>query len=329
MAEPAGLSDDGALGDDGALSGAAPDLHARVHDWHDWLAHERRASPHTLAAYSRDLLDFLVFQAVHGGGPLTLAGLDALAPADFRAWLSRRNARGVGQASNARALSALRSFLRWLQKRELIEGKAIAGLRTPRRPKTLPKALTAGEAREALELVAELSPSDWLGKRDAAVLLLLYGCGLRIGEALSLTRAEAPAQGQQSLRVIGKGRKERLVPLLKVVRQAIADYLAACPFAMPPEGPLFLGARGGPLGPRVIQKRMQQMRALLGLPEDATPHALRHSFATHLLAGGGDLRAIQELLGHASLSTTQRYTAVDAAALLQVYDKAHPRASGG
>ena len=322
MAEPAGLTDEA------APSGAAPDLHARVLDWHDWLAHERRASPHTLTAYSRDLFDFLAFQLEHRGDALTIAGLDALAPGDIRAWLSRRNSRGVSHNSNARALSALRSFLRWLQKRGLIEGRAIAGLRTPRRPKSLPKALTAGEAREALDSVAELSAVDWLGKRDAAVLLLLYGCGLRIGEALSLTRAEAPAPGQQSLRVLGKGRKERLVPLLPLVTQAIADYLAACPYAQPPGGPLFLGARGGALGPRIIQKRMQQLRGLLGLPQEATPHALRHSFATHLLAGGGDLRAIQELLGHASLSTTQRYTAVDAAALLQVYDKAHPRAGG-
>ena len=322
MAEPASLTEVG------ALTGAAPDLHARVLEWQDWLAHERRASPHTVAAYARDLFDFLAFQAEHRGGLVTLSRLDALTPADTRAWLSRRNRRGVGQASNARALSALRSFLRWLQKRELIEGRAIAGLRTPRQPKSLPKALTAGEAREAVESVGELSQADWLGKRDAAVLLLLYGCGLRIGEALSLTRAEAPEKGQQSLRVLGKGRKERLVPLLPVVTQAIADYLTACPHAAAPEAPLFLGARGGALGPRIIQKRMQQLRVLLGLPQDATPHALRHSFATHLLAGGGDLRAIQELLGHASLSTTQRYTAVDAAALLQVYDKAHPRAGG-
>lgn len=323
MAEPARVTAEG------ALTGAAPDLHARFLEWQDWLAHERRASPHTLVGYARDLFDFLAFQAEHRGGLVTLSRLDALSPADTRAWLSRRNSRGVGQASNARALSALRSFLRWLQKHELIEGRAITGLRTPRQPKSLPKALTAGEAREAVETVGELSQADWLGKRDAAVLLLLYGCGLRIGEALSLTRDAAPKKSQQSLRVLGKGRKERLVPLLPVVTQAIADYLAACPHAVPPEGPLFLGARGGALGPRIIQKRMQQLRALLGLPQDATPHALRHSFATHLLAGGGNLRAIQELLGHASLSTTQRYTAVDAAALLQVYDKAHPRAGGG
>ena len=320
MAEPAGLSDGG------ALTGAAPDLHDRVLEWHDWLAHERRASSHTLTAYSRDIFDFLTFQAEHGGAALSLSRLDALTPADLRAWLSRRNSRGVGASSNARALSALRSFLRWLQKRELIEGRAIAVLRTPRRPASVPKALTVAEARETLDSVAELSQLDWLGKRDAAVLLLLYGCGLRIGEALSLTRAEAPVAGQEALRVIGKGNKERLVPLLPLVTAAIEDYLAACPLAVAPEGPLFLGARGGALGPRIIQKRMQQLRGLLGLPPDATPHALRHSFATHLLAGGGDLRTIQELLGHASLSTTQRYTAVDAAALLQVYDKTHPRA---
>ena len=313
----------------GGTTGAAPDLQALVASWHDWLAHERRLSPHTLAGYGRDLADFLAFEAEHCGGPLSLKRLDALTAADLRAWLARRRARGVGHGSNARALSALRGFLRWLQRQALIEGCAIAGLRTPRRSPPLPKALTAAEAGEAVEVVAELSDEDWIGKRDTAVLLLLYGCGLRIGEALSLTAGDCPAPDQEVLRVLGKGRKERLVPLLPVVREALAAYRAACPFALPAEGPLFLGARGSPLSPRIVQKRMQALRALLGLPEGATPHALRHSFATHLLAGGGDLRTIQELLGHASLSTTQRYTAVDAAALLQVYDKAHPRSRGG
>ena len=308
-----------------ALTAAAPDLQALVGEWHDWLAHERRVSPHTLDAYGRDLCDFLAFEAGHCGQPLTIRSLDALRPADLRAWLAKRNARGVGHGSNARALSALRGFLRWLQRRDLIEGRAIAGLRTPRQPKPVPKALTAAEAGETVEVVAELSDEDWIGKRDSAVLLLLYGCGLRIGEALSLTREQSPKPNQDVLRVIGKGRKERLVPLLPVVREALADYLASCPFELPPEGPLFVGARGGPLNPRIIQKRMQELRGLLGLPSGATPHALRHSFATHLLARGGDLRAIQELLGHASLSTTQRYTAIDAAALLQVYDRSHPR----
>ena len=304
---------------------AAPDLQSRVAEWQAWLAHERRLSPHTLDAYSRDLADFLAFEAEHRGQALSLRRLDALSAGDLRAWLAGRNRRGVGHGSNARALSALRGFLRWLQRRDLIEGRAIAGLRRPRRERPVPKALTAAEAGEAVEVVSELSDKDWIGKRDGAVLLLLYGCGLRIGEALSLRRADCPSLDQEVLRVIGKGRKERLVPLLPIVRQALADYLAACPYALSAEGPLFIGARGGALNPRIIQKRMQELRALLGLPEGATPHALRHSFATHLLAGGGDLRAIQELLGHASLSTTQRYTSIDAAALLKVYDKAHPR----
>jgi integrase/recombinase XerC len=202
-------------------------------------------------------------------------------------------------------------------------------VRTPRLPQAVPKALTAAEATEALDAVGELSDEPWIAKRDTAIVALLYGCGLRLGEALSLNRGEAPhvAEGRTgSLTVTGKGRKQRVVPVLPAVSAAIADYLEACPYAGGPDQPLFRGARGGRLNPRIVQGKLQRLRALLGLPESATPHALRHSFATHLLAGGGDLRAIQELLGHASLSTTQRYTDVDAAALLAVYDKAHPRA---
>ena len=305
---------------------AQADLLAAIEDWQTWLRHERRASQHTLAAYGRDLADFLRFEAEHLGGAPDLDGLGGLRAADLRAWLASRSARGLQRSSNARALSVIRSFFRWLQRRGLCENAAVTVFRSPRLPGSVPKALTAAEAGEAVATVEELSDDDWIGKRDAAVLLLLYGCGLRIGEALGLTRAEAPAAGQETLVVTGKGDKQRLVPLLPVVTEALRAYLAACPYPLPPEGPLFLGARGGPLRARIIQQRLQSLRALLGLPESATPHALRHSFATHLLASGGDLRAIQELLGHASLSTTQRYTAVDAAHLLKVYDKAHPRA---
>ncbi len=305
---------------------AQPDLLAVIEDWQGWLRDERRASPHTLEAYSRDLIDFFAFEAGHLGGPPALAELEALRPADVRAWLAARMGRGLERSSNARALSVVRNFFRWLQRQGLAENPAVIATRAPKVPQSVPKALSATEAGDAVEHVAALAAEDWVGKRDTAVLLLLYGCGLRIGEALSLTRAEAPAPGHDSLRVLGKGRKERIVPLLPVVVAAVQDYLAACPFALAPDGPLFRGARGGPLRARILQQRMQALRRLFGLPESATPHALRHSFATHLLAGGGDLRAIQELLGHASLSTTQRYTAVDAAHLLHVYEKAHPRA---
>ena len=307
-------------------AGAAPDLAAAVVDWQAWLRDEKRASPHTCAAYRRDLAHFLAFLTEHLGAVPALADLAALRSADFRAWLAQRAGAGLQRSSTARALSTLRGFFRWLKRRELVDNAALASLRTPKVPKAVPKALTAAEAEEAIATVGELSDDDWTGKRDCAVLLLLYGCGLRIGEALGLNRGMAPKPGQDSLLVTGKGNKQRMVPLLPVVTEAITDYLAACPFAQQKDSPLFLGKRGGALSARRVQERLQELRLLLGLPESATPHALRHSFATHLLAGGGDLRAIQELLGHASLASTQRYTEVDVAGLLEVYDRAHPRA---
>ncbi len=308
------------------LIAAAPDLQAALRDWQAWLREEKRASPHTCLAYQRDLAHFLAFTAEHLGQAPALADLARLSTGDFRAWLAARAGAGLQRTSTARALSSLRGFFIWLKRRGLAENTALAALRTPKVPKAVPKALTAAEAEEAIATVAELSDDDWIGKRDCAVLLLLYGCGLRIGEALGLTRAMAPKPGQDSLLVTGKGNKQRMVPLLPVVREAITDYLAACPYPQDGDAPLFLGKRGGPLGPRLVQQRMRDLRLLLGLPESATPHSLRHSFATHLLAGGGDLRAIQELLGHASLASTQRYTEVDVAGLLEVYDRAHPRA---
>jgi integrase/recombinase XerC len=307
------------------LTGAAPDLTAAIADWQAWLSDEKRASPHTCLAYRRDLAHFLAFLAGHRGGAVGLADLGALATADFRAWLAARAAAGLKRTSTARALSTLRGFFRWLKRRGLADNLALASLRTPKVPKAVPKALSAAEAEEVVTTIAELSDDDWIGKRDTAVMLLLYGCGLRIGEALGLTRGMAPRRGQEALVVTGKGNKQRMVPLLPVVTAAIADYLAACPFAQQKDAPLFLGKRGGPLTARRVQQRMQDLRSLLGLPESATPHALRHSFATHLLAAGGDLRAIQELLGHASLASTQRYTEVDVAGLLDVYDRAQAR----
>ena len=310
---------------------AAADLAAGIQDWQRWLRHERRASPHTLAAYRRDLASFLAFLAAHLGKPACLADLDALARADFRAWLAARGAAGLQASSTARALSVVRNFFRFLARHKRITTAVLGTVRTPRLPRAVPKALTAGEAIEAVAAAAEADGAPWIAKRDTAILALLYGCGLRLGEALALNRREAPrTRGDEtaSLVVTGKGRKQRAVPVLPGVAAAVEDYLAACPFGGDGDAPLFRGARGGRLSPRLVQLRLEHLRARLGLPDTATPHALRHSFATHLLAGGGDLRAIQELLGHASLSTTQRYTEVDSAALLAVYDRAHPRARG-
>lgn len=304
---------------------AAPDLADAIARWQGWLAEERRASAHTVAAYGRDLAGFLDFLTAHLGEVPSLASLSALTVADFRAYLARRAADALERSSTARALSVLRGFFRFLDRRKLAHNAALAALRTPKLPKSLPKALSAEEAENALDTVEELARQPWVGKRDLALLTLLYGCGLRLSEALGLARREAPLT-PGTLTIIGKGRKQRQVPVLPAVAEAIADYVAVCPHRLAPEDPLFVGVRGARLHPRLVQGKLQELRALFGLPERATPHALRHSFATHLLAGGGDLRAIQELLGHASLSTTQRYTAIDAARLVAVYDEAHPRA---
>jgi integrase/recombinase XerC len=304
---------------------AAPDLLAAIEAWRSWLANERRASPHTLAAYARDLACFLDFLAEHTGEQPALASFAALGATDIRAFLARRAAANVTRSSTARGLSVLRNFFRFLDRRGLVRNAALASVRTPRRAVLVPKALSVDDAARSLEAVAEFASEPWIARRDAAILTLLYGCGLRLAEALSLTRRAAPlAPG--AMTILGKGGKQRVVPVLPAVAEAVAAYLASCPYRTAPDEPMFVGARGGPLSPRIVQRQMARVRGLLGLPEGATPHALRHSFATHLLAGGGDLRAIQELLGHASLSTTQRYTAVDAARLGAVYDRAHPRA---
>jgi len=292
--------------------------------WRAWLAVEKRCSDHTLAAYTRDLTAFLAFSGRHLGEPASLAHLSAMRLGDFRAWLAARRADGLTATSNARALSTLRGFFHWLDRRGLAHNAQISALRTPKLPKALPKPLAVADAVHAVADVGALSEEPWIAARDVAVLTLLYGCGLRIDEALSLNRDVLPLR--ESLTVIGKGRKQRIVPVLPAVKSAIEHYVARCPYQPKPEGPLFLGARGARLRPEIVQGQMRKLRVALGLPDTATPHALRHSFATHLLAGGGDLRAIQELLGHASLSTTQRYTGVDAERLIEVYEKAHPRA---
>jgi integrase/recombinase XerC len=306
---------------------AAPDLQDALGLWLSWLSHERRVADLTRAAYMRDIGQFLSFLTRHQGELPRLASLSALSRGDFRAWMAARQAEGIEARSLARSLSALKNLFRFLGRRGLAANGAIATLRAPKLLRAVPKPLTVGEAMETVDAVASLQDVDWIGKRDAAILMLLYGAGLRIGEALSLNRRDVPMTGEaRTLAVTGKGRKTRIVPLLPEVLTAVRDYLAACPWGGTGSDPLFMGAKGGRLSPRLIQKAMQSLRLALGLPETATPHALRHSFATHLLGAGGDLRAIQELLGHASLSTTQRYTDVDAQHLLQVYQSAHPRA---
>jgi integrase/recombinase XerC len=302
----------------------ADDLRAAIGLWQGWLAGERRASPHTLAAYGRDLAFFLDFLAEHQGGLPDLGAIDRLRPADFRAYLARRCGDDLARSSLARLLSTLRGFVRFLNRRGFTSTTALAALRGPKLPNSVPKPLAVDDAAATLDAAKNRGSGGWQGRRDAAVLALLYGCGLRLSEALGLDRGAAPFG--EALRITGKGGKERVLPVLPVVRAAVDAYLAICPYPLDKDGPLFVGARGGPLGPRHVQRRMTALRRHLGLPETATPHALRHSFATHLLAGGGDLRAIQELLGHLSLSTTQRYTQVEAERLIAVYERAHPRA---
>ena len=304
---------------------AKPDLLDAIAEWQSWLTSERRASPHTIAAYGRDLALFLDFLGQHQGGLPGLAMLETLSTADFRAWLARRSGDDLKRSSSARAMSVLRGFFRFLDRRGLVKNAALASVRSPKIPKSVPKALTVEEADDALELASTLGSRPWENKRNLAIFMLLYGGGLRIGEALSLSRRAAPVK-PGAITITGKGNKARMVPVLPAVAEAVADYIEACPHDLPPDGPLFVGLRGKVLNPRQVQGQMAKLRVLLGLDEHATPHALRHSFATHLLGGGADLRAIQELLGHASLSTTQRYTSVDSARLLAVYDKAHPRA---
>ena len=301
---------------------AADDLRAAIGLWAAWLNGERRASAHTVAAYGRDLAFFLDFLTEHLGELPSLAAIGTLRPGDFRAYLARRAQDGIERGSLARGLSVLRGFLRFLQRRGLAATTALAALRSPKLPYSVPKPLTIQDAAGSLDAAA--ATNKWKGKRDTAILTLLYGCGLRLSEALGLSRGEAPLGDM--LVITGKGSKQRLVPVLPAVREAVVDYLAACPFMLPKDGPLFVGSRGGPLNPRIVQRQMAALRGFLDLPDTATPHALRHSFATHLLGAGGDLRAIQELLGHASLSTTQRYTSVETERLLCIYDAAHPRA---
>lgn len=304
----------------------ASDLVETVLAWLEHLQQVRGYSEHTLAAYERDIRQFLTFLCGHLRHPPVLADLRRLPPKTFRAFLSARRRQGAESRSIARGLSTLRMFFRWLEENDVLKNRAVLGVATPKTPHAIPKPLTKAKALRVVGEASTQADADWIGARDAAVLSLLYGSGLRISEALAITPKDAPGPLRDTLRIVGKGGKERVVPVLPVTVAAIARYLELCPFILIPDEPMFLGAKGGPLSPRIIQLLVERLRGAVGLPDTATPHALRHSFATHLLGAGADLRQIQELLGHASLSTTQVYTEVDRERLLQVYDAAHPRA---
>ena len=313
-----------ALAADGELP-LSGDLVEAVLAWLATLEQIRGYSSHTLAAYERDVRQFLGFLRGHLGHPPTLADLGCLPPKTFRAFLSARRRQGAESRSIARGLSTLRMFFRWLEEQGILKNRTVLAIATPKIPHSIPKPLTPAKALRVVDEGGDGATADWIGARDAAVLSLLYGSGLRISEALGITPNDAPTALRDTLRITGKGNKERVVPVLPVSVAAIARYRELCPYILIPDEPMFLGSKGGPLSPRIIQLLMERMRGALGLPDTATPHALRHSFATHLLGAGADLRQIQELLGHASLSTTQVYTEVDRARLLKVYDAAHPR----
>jgi integrase/recombinase XerC len=309
---------------------AGPDLAAAARGWLARLAHERRASPKTLEAYARDLRQFFAFLAEHLGEAPTLAAYAALRPADIRAFLARRRGEDVAARSLARSLAGLRGFARHLQREGLGEAAAFAAVRAPKIARTLPRPLAPEDARALTETESRAGETrePWILARDAAALGLMYAAGLRISETLGIARRDAPVGERDRVEVLGKGGKRRVAPVIAPARRLVETYLDLCPLPLAPEGPLFVGARGGALSPRVLQRAVERLRGALGLPDSATPHALRHSFATHLLGAGGELRAIQELLGHASLSTTQIYAGVDAARLMAAWREAHPRAAG-
>jgi integrase/recombinase XerC len=315
------------LADDARLP-LGGDLEAAIQRWFDHLEHERDASGQTLTAYRRDLRDFLAWLRARLGTAPCLGDLEALDAKAVRAFMTHRRRGGLESRSLARTMSALRSFFRYLEAESIAEARAVFAVRMPKVPHGVPKPLTQDRAAALMTARSEAAEA-WITARDTAVLLLLYGSGLRISEALAITRRDAPTVHRDVLRIDGKGGRERMVPVLPITLEAIQSYIALCPFPLAPDEALFRGAKGGPLSPRLIQLAIARARGALGLPETATPHALRHSFATHLLSAGADLRQIQELLGHASLSTTQIYTEVDRDHLLKVYEAAHPRAGKG
>ncbi len=314
------------MGSDAPLVIMAPDLAKAAESWRVGLQSVRRMSPLTVESYGRDVEQFVRFLTGHLGQPPSISDLNDLKPADFRSFLASRKRGGVSPATLARGLAGIRSLIRHLERDGHGSSAASGAVRTPKAPRRLPRPLGISDALKVVDHGSQMVDEPWIAARDAAVLALLYGSGLRISEALGLKRGEAPGPEGGPIRVTGKGGKARVVPVLSKVGQAVAAYVLACPYALPAEGPLFVGAKGGPLSPRLIQAAMERMRGALGLPATATPHALRHSFATHLLSAGGDLRTIQELLGHASLGTTQMYTGVDTTRLMAAWESAHPRA---
>lgn len=317
MAQTSGLKPD-------TLAICAPDLAKHLNDWCDFLQHEKQVSKHTLRAYTTDITHFIKFLAEHIGKEPSLDDLSEISIRDFRSWMSKKAIDGTSNASRARSLSGVKSLLNWLDRQGIMHNAAINTVRSPKLPHKLPRPLQENQAARVLENADLLVKEDWVGQRDRALFTLLYGCGLRIDEALSLNVADLPKDG--FIRVVGKGNKERQVPVIDIVEETLREYLEQSPFPAEATRPLFLGTRGGRLNQGVAQKAMRELRITLGLPETATPHALRHSFATHLLQNGANLREIQELLGHASLSTTQRYTEVNAEELMRIYKSAHPRA---
>lgn len=303
---------------------ATADLLAAIEDWRNWLVAERRNSTNTVDAYCRDTSSFLDFLGLHIGKVPDLASLSELDPSDFRAWLASRLNNGLSRTSLARSVSTLRNLFNFLDKKNLVQNSSLSVIKIPKPGKSVPKPLNVADALAVLQRALEIHSEPWIAARDAAILTLLYGCGLRINEALQLNQRDAPVK--DIMIITGKGGKQRVVPVIAVVINSIRDYQEACPYSREPDQPLFYGSRGSRLNPGILQRTMRKIRADLGLPETSTPHALRHSFATHLLARGGDLRTIQELLGHTSLSTTQRYTDVDTTRLIEIYDTTHPRA---
>ncbi len=294
---------------------------ALINDWQLWLAKERGYSAHTVESYARDLSFFFCFWQEYLGYLPDISALQSIDVRTFRAFLSRQNQRHLSKSSLARELSSLKSFFHWLNRNHLIDNTAITIISSPKKDKILPKALDVDQTLNLLDAAADFAKDKWQGLRDVAILTILYGCGLRISEALSLNIGDI--NHNDFLKIRGKGNKERLVPILPIVKDKIAAYLKACPYNQQPGDALFLGARGERISPRIVQRTLEKIRSYLGLPDTLTPHALRHSFATHLLAQGTDLRSIQELLGHASLSTTQRYTNVEIEHLKEEYNKAH------
>ncbi len=301
-----------------------PGLRDALERWLTELGSVSGRSAKTVDAYRADVLSFLAFLQGYEGDALGTAALGKLTTRTMRGWMAHERGRGLSARSLARALSAVKNFVTWMAEKNDFDPTAVLMIRAPRFSAKLPRPLEENAAKSVLETVELQSSTPWVALRDQAVITLLYGCGLRISEALGLTGRALPLG--ETIRIIGKGKKERLVPVIPAARDAVAAYAKVCPFEIEADDPIFRGVRGGVLNPRHIQKVMEQARMQLGLPASATPHAMRHSFATHLLNAGGDLRAIQELLGHASLSTTQAYTAVDTARLMEVYETAHPRA---